>query len=139
MNHAHYCRTLHHSDAAKRIFDTYTLHRLADPIGNLGKWFACAIQDGRTDNALYDSKGDAVRHMSNEYYFAYVQIVPSQMSVCDAELFLSGVRKSYDARKGLIDRDHPQGGRDLIPRLTIEDQRKQIAGIPSNLIIPGRN
>src|SRR5260370_3722696 len=87
MNHEHYCHTLKHSDAAKRIFDTYTLHRLADPIGNIGKWFAVSMQDGTTDNALYDSKVQAMRHQSNEYYYTYVQVVPSQMSICDAELF----------------------------------------------------
>jgi hypothetical protein len=139
MEHTHYCQTLKHSDAARRICDTYTLHRLADPIGNIGRWFAVAIADGTTDNVLYDSKADAIRHMHhNEYFYAFVQIVPSQMSVCDAELFLSGVRKTYDARKALMDRDHPKGGLEPINRLAVEDQMAQNAGKPTNLIVPGR-
>lgn len=140
MIHATYCRMLKHSDAAKRIRDTYIMHRLADPIGNIGRWFACAIQDGTTDNVLYDSRADAIRHQHhNEMYYAYVQIVPSQMSLCDAELFLSGVRKTYEARKNLIDRGAPNGGLEIIPRLAAEDQIAQINGRASNLIIPGRN
>jgi hypothetical protein len=140
MNHMHYCRTLDHSDAAKRIYDTYSLHRIADPIGNLGRWFAVAIADGTTDNVLYDSRRDAILHQHhNEFYYAYVQIVPSQMALCDAEIFLSGVRKTYEARKNLMDRDHRTGGLEIIPRLAIEDQRSQIAGKPTNLILPERN
>jgi hypothetical protein len=140
MEHTHYCRTLEHSDAAKRIADTFSLHRIADPIGNVGRWFAVAIADGTTDNVLYGSRGEAVKYQHhNEWYFAYIQIVPATMSICDAEIFLSGVRKTYDARKALMDRDHPQGGLEIIPRLTVEDQRAQIAGIPTNLIVPGRN
>jgi hypothetical protein len=139
VEHTHYCRTLRHSDAAKRIVETYNLHRLADPIGNTGHWFAVAIADGTTDNDLYDSRIDAIRHQHhNEHYYAYLQIVPSQMSICDAEIFLSGVRKTYDARKALVDRDHPKGGLDVIPRLTVEDQLAQNAGRPTNLIVPGR-
>lgn len=140
MEHAHYCRTLDHSDASKRLYDTYTLHRLADPIGNIGKWFAVAIADGRSDNVLYDSRNDAIRHQHhNEFNYVYVQIVPSQMSVCDAEIFIAGVRKTYDARKAMIDRDHPSGGKVIIPRLTVEDQLAQNAGEWQNLFLPKGN
>lgn len=139
MEHAVWCRTLKHSDAAKRIADTFMLHRLADPIGNIGHWFACAIADGTTDNVLYGSKRDAITHQHhNEHYYAYVQIVPAQMGYCEAEMFLSGVRKTYDARKALIDRNHPKGGMEPITRLTVEDQMAQNAGKPTNLIVPGR-
>jgi hypothetical protein len=137
--HTHYCRTPDHSDAAKRIYDIYGLHRIADPIGNLGKWIAVAISDGTSDNVLYDSRIDAIRHQHhNEFYYAYIQIVPNTMSICDAEIFLSGVRKTYDARKALMDRDHPSGGMEIIPRLTVEDQQAQNAGMATNLILPVR-
>lgn len=139
MNHDSYCRTLEHSDPAKRIFDTYSLHRLADPIGNLGRWFAVAIADGTTDNVLYDNRGDAVRgQRHNEFYYCYIQIVPSSMTVCAAEIFLSGVRKTYDARKALMDRNHRAGGLEIIPRLTIEDELNQQNGRTTNLIVPGK-
>lgn len=139
MQHSSFCATLEHSDAAKRIADTFALHRLADPIGNIGHWFACAIADGTTDNVLYDSKLDAIKHQRhNETYYAYVQIVPAQMGICEAELFLSGVRKTYKARKSLMDRDHPKGGLEPITRLSVEDQMAQVFGKPTNLIVPGR-
>jgi hypothetical protein len=137
MEHTHYCRTLDHSDAAKRIYETYTLHRLADPIGNLGQWFAVAIADGSTDGVLYDSRIDAITHQHhNETYYVYVLIGPHQMSLCDAEIFLAGVRKTYDARKAMMDRDRPSGGKVIIPRLTVEDQLAQNAGKWQNLILP---
>jgi hypothetical protein len=138
-NHAGYCRTLKHTDAAKRIADQYGLHKVADPLGlyTIGKFFAVAIADGTSDGTLYDTRGEAIRHQKhNETYYAYIQIVPSQMSVCDAEMYLSGVRKTYDARKNLMDRESPNGGKEIIPRLTVEDQRAQIAGQWQNLILP---
>lgn len=143
MTHAQYCRTPLHSDAAKRISDVYTMHRLADPIGNIGHWFALAIADGTSgdDNTLYDSRGEAVKHQHhNEVYYLYIQIVPSNMPVCDAEILLNGVRKTYKARKHLLDRDNKAGGLDVITRLTAEDQIAQSNGYNStNLIVPGRN
>lgn len=139
MEHSSWCRTLKHSDAAKRIADTFALHRLADPIGNTGRFFAANIGDGKSDNVLYDSRVDAIRHMKhNEMNYVYVQIVPGTMTVCDAEMLLSGMRKTYDARKKMIDRDASNGGLEVINRLTVEDQRAQNAGIPTNLIVPGR-
>lgn len=142
MIHVPHCQTptQDHSDAAKRLYDTYALHRIADPIGNIGKFFAVKIADGKTDGVLYDSRLDAMRGQKhNEMYCAYVQIVPSTMSVCDAELFLSGWRKMYDARRKMMDLDHRTGGMEIIPRLTAEDQIAQVNGILRNLILPGRN
>lgn len=138
MRHTSYCRTLQHSDAAKRIADEYALHQIAGELGgNVGRWFAVAIADGTSDHTLYDSRLDAITHQHhNEYYYCYIQIVPSQMSVCDAELYLSGVRKTYEARKAMMDRNHHAGGREIIPRLAAEDQRAQIAGIWRNLNPP---
>jgi hypothetical protein len=119
------------------------MHRLADPIGNLGRWFAIAIADGTSgdNNTLYDSRLDAITHQHhNETYYCYMQIVPSNMSVCDAEIYINGVRKTYQARKNLIDRDQKSGGREIITRLTAEDQIAQSRGYNStNLIVPGRN
>ena len=51
-----------HDDAAKRIYDTYHLHRTADQFGALGKWFAAALNDGTTDGQIYDSRKDAILH-----------------------------------------------------------------------------
>lgn len=111
------------------------MHRLADPIGNIGRWFALAIADGTSGdhNTLYSSKEEAILYQHhNEQHYLYIQIVPSNMPVCDAEIYLAGVRKTYEARKNLE-------GRDIITRLTAEDQLAQSRGINTNLIIPGRN
>lgn len=136
MKHTSWCRTLNHSDAAKRVYDEYALHQIAGELGsNVGRWFAVAIADGTSDHTLYDSRNDAIRHQHhNEEFYAFVQIVPSQMSVCDAEMFLSGWRKSYEARKRLM-----PSGKEIIPRLAVEDQRAQIAGLWRNLNPPKGN
>lgn len=115
------------------------MHRIADPIGNLGKWFAVALSDGQSDHVLYDSRADAVSHQHhNELYYAFVQIVPSTMNFCEAEQFLATHRKLYDAGFKLTDRDSRGGGRSLITRASIEDQRSLInavtkGGRPANL------
>lgn len=133
-----------HSDAAKKVSDQYRLHRLADPIGNLGGWIAVALNDGASDGVLYASRKDCVTHQRhNEMWYAYIQIIPSDMAPCDAEIFLAVHRRMYDKGIRLTDPDHRAGGRSMIPRVSAEDQRSQLSAIfnggkPSNLIIPGR-
>jgi hypothetical protein len=144
MNHEIRCplngTTAEHSDAAKRLSDTYTLHRLADPIGSIGRWFGAALADGDSDRTLYDSKRDCVTHQHHdEMYYAYVQIIPSNMSQCQAESFLGTHRKMYDAGIRLTDRDHRAGGLSVIPRLTDEDQMAQMRSILSGGKLPQSN
>lgn len=131
-----------HSDAAKKLSDTYNLHRIAiDTFGiaNLGRWFACALADGETDGVLYDSKIDAVRHQGhNEDFYVYVKISPSTMTQCDAEIYLGVWRRAYDAGLRLTERDSSNGGRELIKRNSREDQYALVRGIAQNLIIPER-
>lgn len=140
-DHTIQCRQLEHSDAAKRVSDTFTLHRLADPIGNIGKWFAVALSTGQSDNVLYDSRSDCVLHQHHdEMWYAYIQIIPANMAVCDAETFLATHRKLYDQGIRLTDRDHHAGGRVMIPRVTREDQMAQMRAIlgtghPANIKI----
>ena len=137
---------LEHSDEAKRLSDTYRLHRLADPIGSIGRWFAAALADGRSDNVLYDTRRDCVSHQRhNETFYCYVQIIPGDMNHCQAETFLLTHRKLYDAGIKLTDREHRSGGRMVIPRLTVEDQQAQMRSIlsggrlpQSNIRLPGR-
>lgn len=145
MQHIQSCRQLEHSDAARRISDTYTLHRLADPIGNIGRWFAVALANGMSDNVIYDTRSECVRHQHhNELFYAYIQIIPGNMTICDAEMFLKTNRKLHDAGIKLTDRDHRSGGRVVIPRVSREDQMAQMRAIlhgsaPKNLILPGGN
>lgn len=132
MNHAMGCRAMfrEHSDAAKRMADTYNLHRTVDPYGVIGKWFAVALSDGTSDGTIYDSKRDCILHQHhNEYFYAYISIVPSSMSVCDAEIFLDINRKLYDKGIRLVDPDHKKGGRELIKRATREDHLALVSSI----------
>lgn len=125
-----------HSDAAKRVSDTYTLHRLADPYVNIGSWFAAALADGQSDMTLYDSKQAAIRHQHhNENYYTFIQIVPSMMTPCEAEVMLKTARMIYDKGGRITD---GFSKRDLIRRLGWEDQVAQSKGIVTNLKI-GRN
>lgn len=119
-----------HTDAAKKVRDTYSLHRTVDPYGVLGKWFAVALSSGESDGTLYDSRSDCVGHQHhNEMFYAYIQIVPSTMTVCDAETFLAVHRKLYDAGIRLTDPDSRGGGREVIKRASREDELALVKSI----------
>jgi hypothetical protein len=128
-----------HSAEANRVSDMYRLHRLADHFGSIGQWFACRLTDGTSDDTLYPSKSVAIKHQHhNEKYFAFIQIVPSDMTVCDAEIFLKVQRRLYDKGLRQADPDARGGGPQMIPRLTREDMGAQMRAItrgtqPTNL------
>jgi hypothetical protein len=134
-----------HSDAAKRVSDTYRLHKIG--IGNqaIGQWFAARLADGTTDNVLYGTKRAAVRHQHhNEVYFAFVCIGPGDMSPCEADEFLALNRMLYDKGIRMTDPDDVKGGREIVQRSTVEDQRSLVRSIasggrirPSGLVYPG--
>jgi hypothetical protein len=130
-----------HSDEAKRVSDTYRLHRLADPIGSIGHFFAVSLADGRSDNVLYDTRRECVTHQHhNESYYFYIQIRPCDMNACQAESALSGARKvARTPGMQLTDRDHRAGGRSLIPRVTEEDQRQMLRSLLSGGKLPQSN
>lgn len=137
--HALQCdrKLIGHSDAAKRISDTYNLHRMAGGYDVIGKWFAAALHDGRTDDVLYNTKREAVRHQHhNEQWYTFICIRPNSMSVCDAEVMLTISRRYYDAGLRLPDPEDTHGGRELIRRLTVEDQRNLAGGRATNLKFP---
>lgn len=133
-----------HDDAAKRCSDQYALHLIGAGQDAVGSWFAVALADGRSDGVLYPSKRAAVRHQHhNEFRYAFIRIGPASMSVCEAAEYLATNRALYDKGLRLPDPDHRAGGLDMIPRLTAEDQRNQVASIlsggrraPSNLLLP---
>lgn len=135
------CATKDHSDAAKKVSDTYNLHRIAgDTLGIQAnrKWFACALQDGESDGVLYDSKSDAIRHQHhNEQWYTFICIGPHSMTPCEAEVMLSVARRAYDKGMRLADPDDRTGGRELIKRTTIEDMRALAGGRATSLIMPG--
>ena len=120
-----------HSDAAKRIADIYSLHRLADPYGNIGFWIACALADGQSDMVLYETKSDAIRHQHhNENWYTFIQIVPSTMTPCEAEVMLKVARMAYDKGWRITD---GLSRHDLIKRLGWEDQIALSRGTVQNV------
>jgi hypothetical protein len=124
-----------HSDAAMRITETYTLHRLADLYGNMGKWIACRLDDGRSDNMLYDSKEHAIKFQKHyENYYTFIQMVPAQITPCEAEVMIKTARMFYN--KGARNSDG-FGRRELITRLTWEDQIAMSKGIVTNVQLEG--
>lgn len=125
-----------HSDAAKRVADIYSLHRVADPYGNIGCWIAVALADGQSDMVLYESRRDAIKHQHhNEEWYAYIQIVPANITPCEAETILRVARRAYDAG---IARGDGMTRRELIRRLGWEDQHALSKGYATNVRF-GRN
>ncbi len=130
------------TDAGKRVADQYSLHRVADPYGSIGKWFAVTLHDGSSDGVLYDGKQDCIRHQKQfEYYYAYVQVSPANMTPKDADTFLDLHRRMYEKGIRMADRDSSSGGKDVIRRLTEADQANQTRAMivgdrpPTNLKI----
>jgi hypothetical protein len=112
-----------HTDAAKRMSDHYNLHRAAGAA--IGWWLAFALADGSHDGEAYPTKAEAVRHQGhNEWWCCFVKIVPSTMTVCEAESQLYMHR--MQAKLKLADRDSKRGGLDVITRLNAEDHATQM-------------
>jgi hypothetical protein len=121
-----------HSDAALRIADTVTLHWIAAEWDSIGKWAAFALADGRSpDNSpLYPTKLDAMRMQgANFLRYFYVCLVPGGMTVCEAETLLALHRRARARDIATPDMDAPNGGRDLIPRITAEGRIRQIRNL----------
>jgi len=109
-----------HSEAAKRVYDTYHLHRSSDIHGAIGNWFAAALADGRSDGYIYPTKKSAIRHQHHqEMYYTYIQITPANMSICAAEAMLTVARRMYDAGFRMTDPDDAR--REPITRSASED------------------
>jgi hypothetical protein len=135
-----------HSDAAKRASDQWKLHRVALGLGAIGQWFAVRLSDGTGDGTLYPSKYEAVRHQHhNEMYYAFLCIAPTDLGVCDADVYIKTARALYDVGVRMHAPDDPAGGRSTIMRATREDQlslTRSIARrgrtVPGNLVMPSR-
>ena len=129
MTHDEGCSVKTHSDAARRASDAVNLHYSVLGFDAVGKWVAVRLSDGRSDGVLYDSKREAVRHQADERLCAFIRISPGGMNACRAESFLKMSRMARDAGFRLADPDAKHGGLDLIPRLTNEDQRRQMSAL----------
>ena len=116
------------AEHGQRIAGEYLMHRLADPIGNLGHFFAVRLSDATSNHNLYPSMDSAradIRKRDDEDLYMYVQIVPANMEARDAALLLRAQRKMYDA--GI--RTSTMGGRTMIPRMAREDQTAQLRSV----------
>lgn len=139
MRHEPWCplRAVGHTDPAKRVSDTYSLHVIGSGRDSIGKWIAVTLADGRSDDTLYHNKQSAIRHQHhNENYYAFIRIGPRPMNVCEAEVYLKTQRKLHDAGLRMVDPDSATGGPEVIKRLTVEDQMAQMRGRNTNLIMP---
>jgi hypothetical protein len=123
-----------HEDAAKRVSDGYNLHLTARGGEVAGKILAFRLADGTSDGTAYDNKAQAVYHQRhNERYCMFVRMRASSMTVCEAATLLRSARMLYDLGHHQGDRDHPHGGLQVIPRLTLEHQAWQDAALSQAL------
>lgn len=114
-----------HSDAAKRLADTYGLHKAA---GTAAGWIAVSYSDGSGGLTVYATRGEAVADCWPwEDRFFYCSLAERGMSICAAESVLRF--KRVMAQMERPDRDLPGGGLEVIPRVAIEDQEAQIAAV----------
>lgn len=126
-----------HSDAAKRFSDAFNLHKA---VGITRGWMAVRYRDGAANPEVYDSRQDAVRDCfpwEDEFYYASLSGAPS-MTVCMAESVLRYKRVMSEMDRAHLDRDTPNGGLEVISRLTIEENEAQMAAVRSgrNVAIP---
>lgn len=121
-----------HSDAAKRLSDTYNLHKT---LGMRSGVIAISLNDGSSDDTVYPDRQTAIDHQRhNENWFGYIELIEPSMSVCQAAAVMRWQRitsRMNTARKGETD-----GGLIVIPRLTIEGREAQLHAIHTGRGLP---
>ena len=140
------------TDAARRMSDHINA-RLAfsDPWEIRNCWMAFRLQDGSTDGNLYDSKPDAMRHVSDYKYWAFFcfRNCLNGANPFDCQVFLEYNRHLYTNGGQLPDPDarHPQnsrlitGGPDLIMANDLYDRinnRQRDRKFPLSFPLDGR-
>jgi hypothetical protein len=132
-----------HGDAAKRIADTYNLHRIAGSglgLDNIGKVFAVALNDGTSDGELYPDMKTAIRFQRhNAKWYAYLRVGREAMTECNAASLLKLHRDADKHGLKFVDRDDPSYGNEIIPRLTVEDHQRMTKALAAGTWIPGRH
>lgn len=105
-------------DAGKRMSDTINLHLTFGKREDLiEKWLAFSLADGSSDNTLYDSKRDAVRHQMHEmqcHYASFRALSPGGVRPYDCTVVLQFTRDAYKAGFRLPDPDARDGGQDVL-------------------------
>lgn len=122
-----------HTDAAKRLSDTYNLHVVAG--ARRGSVIAYSLADATSDNVLYDSREDAVAHQHhNEARRGYVRIGPGRMTVCEAASVIRWDR--HAAKLAAAQLGEKSGGLEVIPRLGLEERERQLAAMSGRTRMP---
>lgn len=96
------------SDAARRCSDTVNNHIAGLGWSAFGKWVAIRLSDGGSDDTVYDTRADAIRHQLHETQCCYVQIPPTGMPVAEAESFITFNRNLYNGGFRITDPETPQ-------------------------------
>jgi hypothetical protein len=113
-----------HSDTAKRVSDNYNLHMVCLGPGFHGV-IAVSLNDGSSDGELYPDRATAVRFQrGNERNFAYIRLIAPSMTVCEAESVMRWQEQA--AKLAPAQLEDPNGGLEVIPRLTLEGLDSQI-------------
>jgi hypothetical protein len=93
-------------EAARRLQDTVNLHMTASNGECVGSWVAVKLADGRTDNNLYDTMGDAKRHQGgNAEHCGYLQIQPGVFALLEAAAFIYSWRAL--SASGVLEQSNP--------------------------------
>jgi hypothetical protein len=117
-------------DAAKRAHDIVRgLAVFTDYDTRIRSFVAIRLSDGGSDQVLYGSKQDAVRHQLSEQqcaYFSFRGCPNGFASARDAAIFLAWHRMAYDNGFRLPDPDDAHGGPDLAIPSSMEHVQNQL-------------
>lgn len=90
--------TQEEKDAVQHLCDAVNMHVQAIGGEAFGKYVAIRLQDGKSpDNALYDTRGDAVRHNINDPWCFYVKVAPGGIQAREAWVVLGYARQAKKA------------------------------------------
>lgn len=81
------------SDEARRAADIINMHIIAQRRG----FVAIRLSDGGSDNVVYDTKDDAVRHQLHPQQCAYFQLQLTPIVPWECDVFLLYTRQMYAA------------------------------------------
>ena len=88
------------TDAAKRMHETINIMHIARTWDELKHgWMAFKLADGTTDNILYDTRADAIKHQLSEQTCLYLAMRTTLGGVplVDCQLLIDIHRQVYDA------------------------------------------
>ena len=89
--------TQEEKDVVQHLCDAVNLHVDAQGSEAFGKYVAIRLADGKSpDNALYDTRRDAVRHNIHDPWCFYVRISPGGIQPREAWVVLGYARQAKD-------------------------------------------